>query len=301
MIKIIILGAAAGGGVPQWNCGCANCRDARNDPTRGANQASAAVSADGKHWFLINASPDIRQQIAATPALHPAPDQVRHSPVAGVVLTNGEIDAVAGLLTLREGSPFALYAHPRVHAILAANTIFNALKPGVVRRVPMELGTSFSPALPDGSPSGLDIIPFAAPGKVALFLEDQDLPDPGDTLGLKIIDRTTGRSVVFLPACARLDDGVLAQLDGAEAVFLDGTLWRDDELIGQGLGLKTGQRMGHITMQDAIAALEAVRIGRKFFFHINNSNPAWKSGSPERQTMEAAGWTIPAQGTEITL
>ena len=301
MIKIVILGAAAGGGVPQWNCGCANCRAARSDAAKGADQASAAVSADGEHWFLINASPDIRQQIAATPALHPKAGQMRHSPIAGVLLTNGEIDAIAGLLTLREGSPFALHAHPRVHSILSANTIFNALKPEVVTRLPMALGITFSPALPDGSSTGLDITPFAAPGKVALFLEDHDGPDPGDTLGLRITDRASGRSVVFLPACARLDDNILAKLEEVEALFIDGTLWRDDELIAQGIGQKTGQRMGHITMQDAIAALGTAKIGRKFFFHINNSNPAWQPASPERQALEAAGWTIPAQGMEITL
>jgi pyrroloquinoline quinone biosynthesis protein B len=289
MIKIIILGAAAGGGVPQWNCGCANCRDARNGrPDLGANQASAAISADGENWFLINASPDIRQQIVNTPALHPKAGELRHSPIAGVILTNGEIDAITGLLTLREGSPFTLYAHDRVLSILGANSIFNALKPGIVTRTPLALDTAFTPTLPGGSPSGMEILPFAAPGKTALFLEDQEENDPGDTIGLKITDSSTGRSVVFL-------------IEGADAVFFDGTLWRDDELQAQGLGQKTGQRMGHMSMQDVIPALSEARIGRKFFFHINNSNPALRSDSDERRTIEAAGWTIPAEGTEITL
>lgn len=302
MIKIIILGAAAGGGVPQWNCGCANCHDARNArPDLGANQASAAISADGENWFLINASPDIRQQIANTPALHPRAGELRHSPIAGVILTNGEIDAITGLLTLREGSPFTLYAHDRVLSILGANSIFNALKAGIVTRTPLVLDTAFTPALPDGSPSGMEILPFAAPGKTALFLEDRDENDPGDTIGLKITDSSTERSVVFLPACARLTDDVLALIEGADAVFFDGTLWRDDELLTQGLGQKTGQRMGHMSMQDVIPALSEARIGRKFFFHINNSNPALRPDSDERRTIEAAGWTIPAEGTEITL
>jgi pyrroloquinoline quinone biosynthesis protein B len=302
MIKIIILGAAAGGGVPQWNCGCANCRDARNGrPDLGANQASAAISADGENWFLINASPDIRQQIVNTPALHPKAGELRHSPIAGVILTNGEIDAITGLLTLREGSPFTLYAHDRVLSILGANSIFNALKPGIVTRTPLALDTAFTPTLPGGSPSGMEILPFAAPGKTALFLEDQEENDPGDTIGLKITDSSTGRSVVFQPACARLTDDVLALIEGADAVFFDGTLWRDDELQAQGLGQKTGQRMGHMSMQDVIPALSEARIGRKFFFHINNSNPALRSDSDERRTIEAAGWTIPAEGTEITL
>lgn len=302
MIKIIILGAAAGGGVPQWNCGCANCSGARNgQPELAANMASAAISADGEHWFLINASPDLRQQIAATPALHPRPGHLRHSPIAGVILTNGEIDAIAGLLTLREGSPFTLYAHNRVLSILAANSIFNALKPGIVGRVPLVLDTPFIPSLPDGSPSGLRIEPFAAPGKTALFLEGEDASDPGDTLGLKITDTATNRAVVFLPACARMTPELSAIIEGADAIFFDGTVWRDDELITQGLGQKTGQRMGHIAMTDAIPALENARVEKKFFFHINNSNPAWRPDSAERRAIEAAGWSIPAQGTEITL
>lgn len=296
MIKIIILGAAAGGGVPQWNCGCANCRDARDGrPELHANQASAAISADGEHWFLVNASPDIRQQIANTPALHPRAGELRHSPIAGVILTNGEIDAITGLLTLREGSPFTLYAHRRVHSILAANSIFNALKPGIVTREALTLGESFSPA------SGLDILPFTAPGKTALFLEDEEENDPGDTIGLKVTDASTGRSVVFLPACAQLTDEVLDLIEGADALFFDGTLWRDDELLAQGLGKKTGQRMGHMSMQDVVPALADMGIGQKFFFHINNSNPAWRPDSEERQKIEAAGWTIPAEGMEITL
>lgn len=302
MIKIIILGAAAGGGVPQWNCGCANCTGARNgQPRLAADMASAAISADGENWFLINAAPDLRQQIAATPALHPRPGLLRHSPIAGVILTNGEIDAITGLLTLREGSPFTLYAHERVLSILGDNSIFNALKPGIVTRTLIGLEKAFTPALPDGSPSGLEVLPFAAPGKTALFLEGSDAPDPGDTLGLRITDRATGRSVVFLPACARVTPELKEIIAGADAIFFDGTVWRDDELIAQGLGQKTGQRMGHIAMQDAISAFENTPIARKFFFHINNSNPAWQHDSDERRAMEAAGWTIPAQGTEITL
>src|SRR6201994_1625842 len=122
MLRIVVLGAAAGGGVPQWNCGCPVCRAARNEPKLQRTQASIAVSTDARHWFLINASPDLRQQLTATPQLHPAAGQLRHSPVAGVILTNSEIDAIAGLLSMREGWPFTIYAHDRVLAILASNS-----------------------------------------------------------------------------------------------------------------------------------------------------------------------------------
>ena len=139
MLRVVVLGAAAGGGVPQWNCGCPVCRKARSEhPELQSTQASIAVSADGEHWFLINASPDLRQQLIATPQLHPKAGKLRHSPIAGVILTNGEIDAVAGLLSMREGSPFTIYAHRKVLAILKANSIFNVLNEKNVRRQPIE-------------------------------------------------------------------------------------------------------------------------------------------------------------------
>ena len=136
MLRVVVLGAAAGGGVPQWNCGCEVCRAARDGhPELQSTQASIAFSADGAHWFLVNASPDLRQQLTATPQLHPKQGALRHSPISGVILTNGEIDAVAGLLSMREGSPFAIYAHAKVLAILKANSIFNVLSEKNVNRV----------------------------------------------------------------------------------------------------------------------------------------------------------------------
>src|SRR6195256_6328349 len=137
MLRVVVLGAAAGGGVPQWNCGCPVCRTARAEhPELQSTQASIAISADGNHWFLINASPDLRQQLIATPQLHPAAGKLRHTPVSGVILTNGEVDAVAGLLSMSEGSPFPIYAHEKVLSILKANTIFNVLSANNVRRQP---------------------------------------------------------------------------------------------------------------------------------------------------------------------
>lgn len=302
MLSIVVLGTAAGGGLPQWNCGCDNCRAVRQTHRHmRASQASIAVSADRIHWFLINASPDLRQQIADTPCLYPREGALRHSPIAGVILSNGEVDAIAGLLTLREGTPFALYAHERVLGLLEANSIFNVLRGDMVARRAIALDCPFSPQLVDGKPSGLEIVPFAAPGKAALFIEDETDNTAGDTLGLEIRDTETGRSIVFLAACAAVTREVEARLAQAKMVFFDGTLWRDTELIDAGLGTKTGQRMGHMTMPDAIAALSPFDIERKFFLHINNSNPALCPTSTERQTLEAAGWRIPSEGEEITL
>jgi pyrroloquinoline quinone biosynthesis protein B len=309
MLRVVVLGAAAGGGVPQWNCGCPVCRVARTvEPELQSTQASIAVSADGEHWFLINASPDLRQQLTATPQLHPAAGKLRHSPIAGVILTNGEIDAVAGLLSMREGWPFTIYAHQRVLSILASNSIFNVLNEKTVKRQPIETDKAFQPALPDGSPSGIEVLAFAVPGKGAWYLEGKAHPagadGTGDTLGLRIGDKATGKHLYFLAACANVTDDLKKRIAGASAIFFDGTVWRDDELVAAGLGNKTGQGMGHIAMsgeRGAIESLDGLDIDRKMFLHINNSNPAWLRYSAERKAVEHAGWQIPADGTEFTL
>ena len=309
MLRVVVLGAAAGGGVPQWNCGCPVCRAARTEqPELQSTQASIAVSRDGDHWFLVNASPDLRQQLIVTPQLHPAAGQLRHSPIAGVILTNGEIDAVAGLLSMREGWPFTIYAHQRVLSILASNSIFNVLSEKNVKRQPIEIDKAFELALPNGAPTGIEVLPFAVPGKGAWYLEGKAHPDggngDGDTLGLRISDKTSGKRFYFLAACARVTDDLKSRLKGASAIFFDGTVWRDDELIAAGLGNKTGQGMGHIAMSGpsgAIESLAGLDIDRKMFLHINNSNPAWLHDSAERKAAERAGWQIPADGMEITL
>jgi pyrroloquinoline quinone biosynthesis protein B len=191
MLRVVVLGAAAGGGVPQWNCGCPVCRASRSEHSElRSTQASIAFSSDGAHWFLVNASPDLRQQLTATPQLHPKTGQLRHSPIAGVILTNGEVDAVAGLLSMREGSPFTIYAHERVLAILKSNSIFNVLSADKVTRRPIAVDQAFELALPDGSRAGIDVLPFEVPGKGAWYLEGTAHPagsdGVGDTLGLRI-------------------------------------------------------------------------------------------------------------------
>jgi pyrroloquinoline quinone biosynthesis protein B len=309
MLRVVVLGAAAGGGVPQWNCGCPVCLKARSEhPELQSTQASIAFSADGKHWFLVNASPDLRQQLVATPQLHPKAGKLRHSPIAGVILTNSEIDAVAGLLSMREGSPFTIYGHARVLAILKSNSIFNVLNEKNVKRQPIAVEQAFEPTLPDGSPSGVEVLPFEVPGKGAWYLEGKAHPaggdGVGDTLGLRIADKASGKYFYFLAACARVTDDLKSRLAGAPLIFFDGTVWRDDELVVAGLGNKTGQGMGHISMSGdhgAIESLKGLDIGRKVFLHINNSNPALLHGSDERNAAEHAGWQIPADGTEITL
>lgn len=310
MTRILFLGAAAGGGFPQWNCNCPACARARagDRAARPALQASLAVSADGESWFLINASPDLRQQINDNTQLHPN-GGLRSSPIAGVVLTNGDVDAVAGLLNLREGTPFTIYAHPRVLRILAGNPIFNVLDPALVKRRELTLGRTEALVRPDGTPSGLEVEPFAVPGKVALYLEDESKgpgfgTEPGDTIGLRVSNAQDGRHFYVLANCAHLTPELAARIEGAPAVFFDGTLWADDEMVAAGMGAKTGQRMGHISMSGpdgSIAAFAHLGVGRKLFMHINNSNPALLGDSPERAALEEAGWEIAMDGTEIQL
>ena len=309
MLRVIVLGAAAGGGLPQWNCGCNVCRAARHQPELQGSQASIAVSVDDANWFLVNAAPDLRQQLNVTPQLHPGPGHLRHTPIAGVILTNGEVDAVAGLLSMREGSPFTLYAHQRVLAILKANSIFNVLSETNVRREAIAIDRNFEPTLPDGSPSGIDVLPFAVPGKSAWYLEGEQHPagaadDDGDTLGLRIEDKASGQHFFFIAACARVTPELKRRLKGAPLVLFDGTVWHDNELIDAGLGVKTGQRMGHLSMSGhdgALAMLADAGIARKYFLHINNSNPAWLPESRQREELEKAGWKMPHDGLEISL
>lgn len=309
MLHVLVLGAAAGGGVPQWNCNCAICRAARaGDPAiRPSSQASVAVSADGETWFLINASPDLRQQIIDNPPLHPR-HGLRQTPIAGVVLTNGDVDAIAGLLTLRERSAFTIYAHQRVLDVLAANSIFNVLSPDLVAREAIVAERPFELRLPDGRPSGLEVVAFPLPGKVPLYLEgDGPIASgvaAGDTLGLHIRSRANGSHFFYLAACAAMTPELAERIEGAPLVFFDGTLFEDDEMIRAGLGEKTGRRMGHLSMAGdggAIAAFRDLGVGRKLFLHVNNSNPALRLGSPERRLLDAAGWEIPQDGTAISL
>jgi pyrroloquinoline quinone biosynthesis protein B len=303
-MDIIILGSAAGGGFPQWNCACANCRRARaGDPAAEARtQSSLAVSADGRRWVLLNASPDLRQQCFATPRLHPN-GAARGSPIAAVVLTNGDVDHVGGLLILRERQPFAVYASPEVRRVLDQNPIFNVLDRTLVSQQSLPLDRSTPIAAADGAALGLSVTPFAVPGKVPLHLEQEGSPlatEDGTTIGLEVSDGS-GR-FFYIPGCAALNERLARRLEGASLVLFDGTLWRDDEMIANGTGAKTGRRMGHMSMsgQDgSIAAFVPLAVKRKVFIHINNTNPALLADSPERATAEAAGWEIARDGMEI--
>lgn len=266
------------------------------------------MSADGHRWFLINAAPDLREQINRQPQLHPS-DGLRSSPIAGIVLTNGDVDAVAGLLHLRERTPYRIYAHARILGVLDANPIFTVLAPDLVTRETLSTGATTALCGPDGVDSGLRVTPFAVPGKVALYMEaagdgENFGTQEGDTIGLEIThEGHTGR-LVFIANCAAVDEAVRARCAGADLLFFDGTLWRNDEMVTRGEGVKTGQRMGHISMagpKGSMAALADLDIGRRIFIHINNTNPALLGDSPERAKLEAAGWQVAEDGMEVAL
>lgn len=293
-----VLGAAAGGGLPQWNCGCRNCADSRAGLIPPMTQSSLALSADGESWVILNASPDLRMQLQAAPALHPR--GLRHTPVAAVVLTNADVDHIAGLLTLREKTAFDLYATPDVLATLEANAVFGVLDPGLVRRRPMALDAPFEPV------GGLRLTPFAVPGKVALYLEGErpELGEVGErTVGLMIEDAAA--TLAYVPGCAALPDWLVDRLGGADVLFFDGTVWEDDDMPRTGTGGKTGARMGHVPMRGpagSLARLAALPARtRKVYIHINNTNPVLQPGGPERAVLAEAGWEVAQDGLEVTL
>jgi pyrroloquinoline quinone biosynthesis protein B len=301
-----ILGSAAGGGFPQWNCACENCADVRRGISglTPRSQSSVAVSADGHNWCLLNASPDLRQQIALYPAFAPDPEKgARNTPIKSVVLTNADVDHIAGLLNLREGQPFSIYASTRILAALKDNPVFNVLNPDLVRRIPIEHGEIFEP---EGCP-GLSLELFTVPGKVALYLENPDAgpnfgSDEGDVVGLKLVDKAARRFACYVPGCAVVDDRLKDWIAGASLLLFDGTLYADQEMIAQGLSHKSGHRMGHISMsgdEGSIAQLADARIERRIFTHINNSNPVLREQSAERRAIEASGWEVAEDGMEI--
>jgi pyrroloquinoline quinone biosynthesis protein B len=310
MLHVIVLGSAAGGGFPQWNCNCTLCRRARaGDPkVKRRTQSSLAVSSGDGKWFLLNASPDLRQQIDATSDLHPDPASTRHSPIVGAVLTNADVDHIAGLLNLRESQPLAVYATRRVHAVLDRNSVYGVLNPTYVDRRTLDLDRRTDLAGKDGVINGIAVEPFAVPGKVALYLEDTSKANMGstaeDTIALRITERATGRSFFYVPACAAMPPDLAQKLKGADLVFFDGTVWHDDEMIATRTGKKTGGRMGHMHVSGddgSVAAFAALGVKRKVFVHINNTNPVLAEDSAERRFVESAGWEVGYDGMRVTL
>jgi pyrroloquinoline quinone biosynthesis protein B len=304
-LSAFILGAAAGGGFPQWNCNCEVCKLAwAGDPrVKPRTQASIAVttdpngSADGVSPFvLVNASPDLRQQIIATPALRPR--GLRTSPIAAVVLTGGEIDQTAGLLTLRERGPFGLFGTAGTLEALASNSMFSALAADVVPRNAVKTGVPFK------LPGGIEGEMFLVPGKAPLYLEEDNPELEAETeanVGIEL--RASGARVVFIPGAAKLTSAMAERLADADVVLFDGTLFDDDEMLTSKTGVKTGRRMGHMPVGGPDGTLRALAglARRRILIHINNTNPILIEGSPQRRAAEAAGFEVAEDGMGIEL
>lgn len=309
MLRVRVLGSAAGGGVPQWNCNCEVCALARanNGAVLPRTQSSIAVSGDGTHWVIFNCSPDIRQQITDTTDLWPTDGQRRHTPISSVVLTNADIDHISGLLILREKQPFTVYATGAVLDVLASNSVFNVLDSELVERRELPAQEALN--------IGADVVveAFSVPGKVALFNEEDMLEKSNSlnigeetehTIGLKISSTSGGESFYYIPGCAMMTEALANRLMGASLVFFDGTVWINEEMISQNLGAKSGARMGHMSMSGPNGSIEAfagLGIKRKVFIHINNSNRVLIENSSEREEAVRAGWEIAYDQMEITL
>jgi pyrroloquinoline quinone biosynthesis protein B len=296
-MKCLVLGSAAGGGFPQWNCGCRLCSLARAGDWRAKprTQVSVALSQDGARWLLVGASPDLRQQILENPAM--APRAARHSPIAGVVLVSADVDGMAGLLVLREQQPLRIFAPDTSLRIMGENRIFDSLDPKVVQRVAIAAGQAVDTGF------GLTLTLLEMPGKVPLYHEDRSLAVAQAAVTYAARVEGNGRTVIVAPACAEVTDDVLEALGEADVLFFDGTLFTDDEMIRAGLGAKTGRRMGHVSVAGPDGSLVrlAGHAGRKIYVHINNSNPMLLEDSPERALVTEAGFEVAFDGMTVEL
>jgi pyrroloquinoline quinone biosynthesis protein B len=300
VLRVLVLGSAAGGGFPQWNCRCPVCSLAwAGDPrVKARTQSSVAVTTDGERFVLLNASPDLRQQILASRDLHPRRGD-RDSPIRAVVVTNGDVDHVTGLLTLRERQPFALFGTGTTLDVVAGNSVFGVLDQGFVTRHELAMNA------PVDIGCGITVRPFPVPGKVPLYLEGPSLAigeETENTIGLEVSGG--GSRFFYIPGCASVPGWLLDQVDGAPLLLFDGTTFRDDEMPRLVLSDKTSRRMGHTPVAGEGGTLErfaSARIGRKVFIHINNTNPILVEGSPENEAVRAAGWEVSFDGMDIVL
>ena len=309
-MRVKILGSAAGGGFPQWNCGCSNCRSLRAGTFAGRarTQTQLAISADDRNWFLLGASPDLRAQIEATPELHPR-DGVRQSPIAGAVLANADVDHTLGLLLLRELQPLRIYATASTRRILVeGNSMF-----AMLQRVKDQASwTDFSPhdcftlSSSEGTEPGICCRALSLGTHFPAYIsaaKQSSLAANEASLGV-LIDAPSGKRLAYMPAVPAIDDDLLNELESADVLLFDGTFWSDDELIRvQGSG-QTARQMGHVPVSSSdgsLSTLAQLRRPRKIYLHVNNTNPMLNEAGPERCQVRDAGWEIAEDGWQFDL
>jgi pyrroloquinoline quinone biosynthesis protein B len=306
-MQVRILGSAAGGAFPQWNCACANCRSVRAGRFAGKPrcQTQIAISEEGRSWFLLGASPDLRGQIEATPELHPR-NGLRQSPIAGVVLANADLDHVLGLLLLRELQPLRVYATPSVRRILREdNAVFAMLE-----RIPeqmiwddIKIGSYFDLRNALGQESGIRCraLSLATHYPAYVSAERRSGLDPQEASLSFVVQSPSGKRLAFMPAVPQVDDRLLPEIDTSDVLLFDGTFWSDDELIRVHGGTQTARQMGHTPVEEVLTKLAQVRRPRKIFLHINNTNPMLDEASVQYRRVRGAGWEVAEDGWQFDL
>ena len=293
-----VLGAAAGGGFPQWNCGCPQCRAVRTGsrPCRSRTQSSVAVSADYRRWFLLNASPDIRAQMESFPALHPR--GMRESPLQAVLLTDAELDHTLGLLLLREAGDLVVHATAAVHETLRSGTMLLQTLGAYARVDWRPVVTGVEVPLADGLSYRAFPVPTSKQARFGTGGGEEAV------VGYRITDGRTGRALAYVPGAQALTELVLSHLEGCACMLFDGTCWQDDEMVRLGIAAKTSRDMGHLPIGGADGSLKQLAplpIERKVYIHINNTNPILLEDSPERRIVEERGFEVAADGLELEI
>lgn len=304
MLKILVLGSAAGGGYPQWNCNCETCNGHRGQKINSSarTQSSIAVSSDGTNWVLINASPDIGQQLRDCPQLQPARN-LRDTGITAVMLMDSQIDHTTGLLSLRE--------HHQRLPVYCTNMVQKDLSSGfpVFTMLEHYCGVDWHEIQPQQTAftvpgiTGLEFIPLAIESKAPPYSPHRNDPHPGDNIAVTIRDTETGRSVFYSPGLGGLQDSTRTAMQKADCLLVDGTTWTNDEMQTRGVGSKLASDMGHLPQSGSGGMIEELKpySSRKILIHINNTNPILDADSAQRQQLSQQGIEVAEDGMEITL
>ena len=307
-MRVKILGSAAGGGFPQWNCACTNCRRIREGTLRGAprTQVQVAVSADNESWYLLSASPDLPRQIESFPKLHPA-SRSRGTPIAALVLPGADLDQMLGLILLRESQPLRVYATPSVRKIIMEKNIVFAMVKKQVTWMELIPGAEFELASVSAAGSGVRCLPFALSGNYPYYVDPDlasSLPAREALVGLRLHTTAEGGGLVYMPGVPSIEKSWMEHLENCDLLLFDGTFWTDEELIRVQGGGRTARQMGHIPISGpdgSMARLASLKRPRKIYIHVNNTNPILDEDSAEYHRVRDSGWEVAHDGQEFEL